>query len=83
MGARGATILGCAGLTLGADEARFYREADPFGFFLFARNIETPEQVRRLTGDLRAAVGWDAPIFIDQEGGRVQRMRAPHWAEWL
>ena len=83
MGARGATILGCAGLTLGADEARFYREADPFGFILFARNIETPEQVRRLTGDLRAAVGWDAPIFIDQEGGRVQRMRAPHWSEWM
>jgi beta-N-acetylhexosaminidase len=83
MGARGATILGCAGLTLGADEAQFYREADPFGFILFARNIETPEQVRRLTGDLRAAVGWDAPIFIDQEGGRVQRMRAPHWSEWM
>ena len=83
MGARGATILGCAGLTLGAEEAQFYRDADPFGFILFARNIETPEQVIRLTGDLRAAVGWDAPIFIDQEGGRVQRMRAPHWAEWL
>lgn len=80
---RGATILGCAGPALSAGEAAFFREADPFGFILFARNVETPEQLRRLTADLRAAVGWNAPVFVDQEGGRVQRMRAPHWAEWL
>jgi beta-N-acetylhexosaminidase len=78
----GATIFGCAGPTLLPDERSFYREADPFGFILFARNVETPDQLRRLTGDLRAAVGWNAPILVDQEGGRVQRLRAPHWREW-
>ena len=61
----------------------FFDIAQPWGFILFARNIETPDQLRRLTGDLRDAVGRDAPILIDQEGGRVQRMRAPHWREWL
>lgn len=78
----GATVLGCAGPVLDADEAAFFRAADPWGFILFARNIETPAQVARLTADLRAAVGRDAPIFTDQEGGRVQRLRAPHWREW-
>ncbi|MDP3263389.1 MAG: glycoside hydrolase family 3 N-terminal domain-containing protein [Tabrizicola sp.] len=80
--APGAAILGCAGLALTADEVAFFREADPFGFILFARNIEAPDQVRRLTAALREAVGRDAPVLIDQEGGRVQRMRAPHWREW-
>jgi len=79
---RGAAIFGCAGPVLGADEAAFFREADPFGFILFARNVETPDQLRRLTGDLRQAVGRGALITIDQEGGRVQRLRAPHWHEW-
>jgi beta-N-acetylhexosaminidase len=78
-----ATVLGCAGLVLSADEAAFYREADPWGFILFARNVESPDQLRRLTGDLRAAVGRDALVFVDQEGGRVQRLRAPHWREYL
>jgi beta-N-acetylhexosaminidase len=78
----GATVLGCAGPALGPDEAAFFREADPWGFILFARNVEAPAQVSRLTADLRAAVGRDAPIFVDQEGGRVQRLRAPHWREW-
>jgi beta-N-acetylhexosaminidase len=78
----GATVLGCAGPVLGPDEAAFFREADPWGFIVFARNIETPDQVSRLTSDLRAAVGRDAPIFVDQEGGRVQRLRGPHWREW-
>ena len=81
--ARGAYILGCAGPRLGRDEAAFFRDADPWGFILFARNIEDPDQLRELTGELRGAVGWDAPILIDQEGGRVQRMRAPHWREYL
>ena len=80
---RGATILGIEGLALSAEESAFYREADPFGFILFARNVESPDQLRRLTGDLRETVGWNAPVFVDQEGGRVQRLRAPHWAEWL
>jgi beta-N-acetylhexosaminidase len=78
----GATILGVEGLSLGADEAAFLRDADPWGFILFARNVESPAQLRRLTADLRAAVGRDAPVFTDQEGGRVQRLRAPHWREW-
>ncbi|MDM7931081.1 glycoside hydrolase family 3 protein [Tabrizicola sp.] len=78
----GAAIFGCAGPVLLADERAFFREADPFGFILFARNVETPDQLRCLTADLRSAVGRDAPILIDQEGGRVQRLRAPHWREW-
>ncbi len=79
----GAHILAPAGPDLGADERAFFREAQPWGFILFARNIDTPDQVLRLTSDLRDAVGRDAPVLIDQEGGRVQRMRAPHWREWL
>lgn len=78
-----AAIFGCAGPVLLPEERAFFRDADPFGFILFARNIETPEQVARLSADLREAVGRDAPILIDQEGGRVQRMRGPHWREWL
>ena len=64
-------------------EAEFFRQADPFGFILFARNCVSPDQLSRLTEDLRSAVGWTAPILIDQEGGRVQRMRAPAWREFL
>ncbi|UYV39330.1 beta-N-acetylhexosaminidase [Rhodobacteraceae bacterium D3-12] len=79
----GATILDAEGLTLTGAERAFFREADPFGFILFARNVGSPEQLRRLTGEMRDAVGRDAPITIDQEGGRVQRLRAPHWREWL
>ncbi|MDZ4134748.1 MAG: glycoside hydrolase family 3 N-terminal domain-containing protein, partial [Paracoccaceae bacterium] len=79
----GAVISGCSGPMLGGDEAAFFRETDPFGFIIFARNVESPEQLRRLTADLRASVGRDAPIFVDQEGGRVQRLRAPHWREWM
>ena len=79
----GATVFGCAGPALTAAEAAFFRDADPFGFILFARNVETPDQLRRLTADLRAAVGRDAIIMVDQEGGRVQRLRAPHWREFL
>lgn len=78
----GATILGCEGTVLKSDERGFFSEADPLGFILFARNIETPDQVRRLTGALRDSVGRaDAPILIDQEGGRVQRLRPPHWRD--
>lgn len=78
----GATILGVEGLALGADERAFLREADPWGFILFARNVDSPDQLRRLTGDLRDAVGRDAVVMTDQEGGRVQRLRAPHWTDW-
>ncbi len=79
----GAAIFGCEGLTLGAAERDFFRDYNPLGFIIFARNVDNPEQLLALTSDLRAAVGRDAPILIDQEGGRVQRMRAPHWREWL
>ena len=79
----GATILDAEGLRLTPDEKRFFADADPFGFILFARNIDTPDQVRALCADMREAVGRDAPITIDQEGGRVQRLRGPRWREWL
>lgn len=76
-------ILGVEGTSLNAWERDFLREADPWGFILFARNIEEPSQLRRLTSALREAVGREAPILIDQEGGRVQRMRPPHWRPYL
>lgn len=78
----GATILDAEGLRLSAEERALFREADPFGFILFARNIDGPDQVRALCGDFREAVGRDCPIFIDQEGGRVQRLRPPLARDW-
>ena len=78
-----AVILGCAGPALAAEERRFLADADPWGFILFARNVEAPDQLARLTAELRAAVGREAPILIDQEGGRVARLRGPAWREWL
>ncbi len=83
MGTPGATILAPAGLELTGDEAAFFREADPWGFILFARNVADPAQLRRLTGQLRDAVGRNAPVFVDQEGGRVARLTPPHWRDWL
>jgi beta-N-acetylhexosaminidase len=77
-----AAIFGCLGPSLLPDETAFFRDADPFGFILFARNVETPDQLYRLTSDLRATVGRDALVLVDQEGGRVQRLRAPHWRDW-
>lgn len=78
-----AAIYGCAGHRLTEDERAFFTEARPWGFILFRRNIDTPEQVRALTDALRAAIGDpDAPILIDQEGGRVQRIGPPHWPKY-
>jgi len=77
-----ACIFGCLGTTLSPDETAFFRDADPWGFIIFKRNMDTPDQVRALTSDLRDAVGRDAPILIDQEGGRVARMGAPYMSEW-
>lgn len=79
----GAFITDAKGHGLSAAEKAFFRDADPFGFILFARNIDTPAQVARLCSEMREAVGREAPITIDQEGGRVQRLRAPTWREWL
>jgi beta-N-acetylhexosaminidase len=78
-----AAILGCAGTTLTAEEAAFFRDVKPWGFILFKRNIADPNQVRTLTAALRVTVGRpDAPILIDQEGGRVARLQAPHWRKY-
>jgi beta-N-acetylhexosaminidase len=77
-----AVIFGCAGTELTDSERRFFADADPWGFILFARNIECPARLARLTDDLRDSVGRDAPVLIDQEGGRVARMRGPVWREW-
>jgi beta-N-acetylhexosaminidase len=75
-----ACILGCAGLALSREETAFFRDVKPWGFILFARNVESPDQVRRLVEALRETVGRDdAPVLIDQEGGRVQRLKPPHW----
>ncbi len=77
-----ALVLGCSGLVLSGDERRFFRDANPLGFILFTRNCESPYQVRALCTELRNAVGRaDAPILIDQEGGRVQRLKPPHWRD--
>ncbi|WP_136635469.1 beta-N-acetylhexosaminidase [Pseudooceanicola onchidii] len=78
----GATILDAEGLRLSGEEKAFFRDADPFGFILFARNIEHADQLRALTTEMREAVGRDAPILIDQEGGRVQRLREPLARDW-
>lgn len=73
-------IFGCAGLSLTSDERRFFAAADPLGFIVFKRNIEDPAQLRALVASLRETVGReDAPVLIDQEGGRVQRLQPPHW----
>jgi beta-N-acetylhexosaminidase len=75
-----AFICGCHGLTLSADEARFIVDSRPWGLILFKRNVDRPEQVRRLCDRFRELLGVsEAPILIDQEGGRVQRLGPPHW----
>ena len=74
-----AVIFSCEGCVLSDHERSFFAESKPLGFILFGRNCETPDQLRALTNSLREAVGWDCPILIDQEGGRVQRMKPPIW----
>jgi beta-N-acetylhexosaminidase len=75
-----AAIYAPEGLELSRDEQRFFRDAEPAAFILFRRNCETPEQLQRLTDSLRDLTGRpDLPILIDQEGGRVARMRPPEW----
>ena len=76
-------IFGCSGLTLTEEERAFFREADPAGYILFGRNCDNPEQLRALTDELRALHGREhLLISIDQEGGRVARLRPPHWAAY-
>ena len=74
-----ALITGVSGTALTTDEHAFLRTAQPWGLILFKRNVDTPAQVARLTSSLREAVGRDAPVLVDQEGGRVQRLASPHW----
>ncbi len=80
---QGAYIFGCEGLKLSQNEASFFKESDPWGFILFARNVDHPDQLKALCGELRECLGRNVPILIDQEGGRVQRLRAPYWREFL
>jgi beta-N-acetylhexosaminidase len=77
-----AFITGISSAALRADEGAFLREAEPWGLILFKRNIETPDQVSELTSAFRTAVGRDAPVLVDQEGGRVQRLGPPHWPSY-
>jgi beta-N-acetylhexosaminidase len=75
-----AFITGTSGLILTAQEREFLRDERPWGLILFKRNVDTPLQVARLVQDFRETVGdADAPVLIDQEGGRVQRLSSPHW----
>jgi beta-N-acetylhexosaminidase len=74
-----AFITGLAGPELIAGERQFLKEADPWGLILFKRNVIEPDGVRRLIEEARAALGRNAPVLIDQEGGRVQRLGPPHW----
>jgi len=76
-------IFGCSGTQLTAEERAFFRQADPAGYILFGRNCENPEQLRALTDELRSLHGREhLLISIDQEGGRVARLRPPHWATY-
>lgn len=76
-------IFGCSGPSLTADERAFFRDADPAGYILFGRNCVDPEQLRALTDDLRSLHGRDSLLVsIDQEGGRVARLRPPHWSSY-
>ncbi len=78
-----AAIFGCSGLRLTREERAFFEDVKPWGFILFRRNVESPDQVRALVDELLGTVGRpDAPILIDQEGGRVQRMGPPHWPKY-
>lgn len=74
-----AFITGLSGLNVSANERAFLREAQPWGLIIFKRNVNTPQQVTELTKSFRDAVGWAAPVLVDQEGGRVQRLGPPHW----
>ncbi len=75
-------IFSLEGLTLSEAEASLFRKCNPFGFILFARNCESPEQVLALTQSLKEVVGRDCPVLIDQEGGRVQRLKPPYWRKY-
>lgn len=74
-----AAIFGLSGTTLTDEERAFFKTVNPLGFILFARNATDPAQLSALTADLQSLLGREVPILIDQEGGRVARLRQPHW----
>lgn len=77
-----AFIIGLSGPNITAAERAFARDAQPWGLIIFRRNVERPEQLKRLISDFRDALGRDAPVLVDQEGGRVQRLGPPHWPNY-
>lgn len=77
-----AVIFGIADESLSKAEKEFFRKANPLGFILFARNCKDPGQLKKLVKSLHDCLGREAPILIDQEGGRVQRLKPPHWGEY-
>jgi beta-N-acetylhexosaminidase len=77
-----AFITGVAGPELTSTERSFLRDADPWGLIVFKRNVESPAQLTRLTSSFRDIVGRNAPVLVDQEGGRVQRLGPPHWPDY-
>ena len=77
-----AAVFGCEATRLSPTERAFFADADPWGFILFSRNIDNPDQVAALVDEFRSAVGHQAAVLIDQEGGRVARLRRPFWQEW-
>jgi beta-N-acetylhexosaminidase len=77
-----AFVTGLAGIALNGAERAFLREAQPWGLIVFQRNVAGPQALRRLIAEFRDAVGRDAPVLVDQEGGRVQRLSPPHWPKY-
>src|SRR5271154_7431019 len=77
-----ALITGVAGPALTSEERSFLKEAQPWGLIVFKRNVADPDSLRRLIEEFRTAVGHQAPVLIDQEGGRVQRLGPPHWPSY-
>ncbi|MDY0030126.1 MAG: beta-N-acetylhexosaminidase [Pseudobdellovibrionaceae bacterium] len=77
-----AAVFSVEGERLSYGEKSIFSAAQPFGFILFGRNCKTSDQLKRLTDELRTCVGWRCPIFIDQEGGRVARMKSPEWPDF-
>ncbi|MCB1533101.1 MAG: beta-N-acetylhexosaminidase [Alphaproteobacteria bacterium] len=77
-----ASIFSLSGPELTKEQRAFFRDADPLGFILFARNCENPAQLHTLTSELKETLGRNCPILIDQEGGRVQRLKPPIWRKY-
>jgi beta-N-acetylhexosaminidase len=77
-----AFITGVSGPALTEEERGFLREAQPWGLIVFKRNIAGSEPLRRLVGEFRSTIGYEAPVLIDQEGGRVQRLGPPNWPQY-